>query len=268
MIGNEMQPVVNPRNTNQAGFTLVEGVVIAVVVLFFAFVGWWVWQKSTNDDTNNDKSASQVPITETGEGDKKSFFVTPETDEQKSSVPAATSDPQTEAVVAKLLQEQGQEKEYCSVFEKACFTYPGKWTLDNRSTSEREEVELTSQNGTHLLWRTHVSTPDCSEGEAAAIVNAYSGDMASSHHYEVYVGTKLLESTRFGLIDRQTVENNKSEYGTPRLGNMGTCLERFGPRFVSKQDASVKVVFSTLGIVTDETDKAVVHNIFKHFNYQ
>lgn len=230
--------------------------------LFVALlVGIFVWQ--SNETKPIARTSDNREVTQLHEGNDKAVFVTPEENEDQPIIDA-TNDPQTEAALA----AQAKEKEYCSSFEKACFTYPNSWTFTNSSTPEREIVELASPNGTRIAWETHVAmTPQtCEESAPHAFLTALSWVDNASSHARAYLGTELFKYKLIGLEGSD--EATKDDRGLYLLGDLGVCFEQYNLTFKSKQDSSVELAFRTKGTDLIHTaDIPILEQIFKTLHY-
>lgn len=48
------------HNTNQQGFSVLEGIVIALVIVLLALGGWWVWHQTKKDEPKPSSNGSQT----------------------------------------------------------------------------------------------------------------------------------------------------------------------------------------------------------------
>lgn len=209
-------------------------------------------------------------VTQTGDKESQTISITPENDEEIAASALINDDPQTEIALQAQLQERSKSEEYCSVFEKACFRYPNTWKLTDTSKDDGETVELVSPNGTRVLWQTNVSIADCQPTDSNAYVSTYEGGFPSGEYYSflTYVGHAAFEYRRLGLID---IDETLTAVGhsVPTLGDVGTCIEHFGPTFPSRQDRSVRIAFRTQGTdILNSDDLPIVKQILLSIDYQ
>lgn len=237
-------------------------VIIAAAAVMVLIVGAVVWQALKPDQP----AGKAVTIVDNGEGKEKTYYITPENDEQLATTPALTDDPLTEASVAEQIKVS---KEYCSKLEKACFSYPANWQAKDTSSASQEVFEITSPNGTKVLWQTDSPTStSCGPDEPNAYLSAINGEMADYKQRLLYLGNKVFEYRRLGLIGGDEVAINP-KYGTPQLGDMGTCIEQYGPSFTSTKQPATKIIFRTVGTdVLNADDIPLLEVIFKGYRYQ
>ncbi len=226
----------------QGGFSIVIIMVILLAIGVAGFVGWKVYDKSTQ---------------------KKVVVVSPQTTQTQAAQTAPKQNTDTVSTA--------QLKEYCSEVEKACFKYPADWTLkvnskysndpDNLAT---ESVTVTSPNSTAIGWRAPVEglgggcdyTPENEVYIDSLKANAQDKQLRI---VKTHVGTDPNNKVRIGYY--------KPEASTQpaTAGKTGDCIFYFTYRKGAVGQTPV-VMFYTNGY--NQKDEAATYQIFESLTYK
>lgn len=178
---------------------------------------------------------------------------------------APTNDPQAEkALLPKLVTQK-----YCSALEKACFTYPPTWTFKQVTSGiNKEEVRITSPDGTTILWQYDAPSQlsgSCNPGEQTAWVGFYASLPNPNPHHLYLMGVEYGNGDTHHLA---TVHLPKYDIYPP-LGDTGVCAKLYAPHFTSRQNDNILATLRTTGDEPlSEHDTPVVKEIIQSFTYQ
>lgn len=241
----------------------------AILLVVAVVAGFFIWRGQASDTKIKVSSTPDITIKTSEDGTRASYYVTPEGNGNPSSTPVLTDDPDSEAALERQRAAEAAGKEYCSAFEKACFKYPGDWKLTDSSSNGTETVRLVSPNGTRLLWQTHSPTPAaCSPSEKNGLVAAIAGQVPDYKQFLVFLDTEFFDHRRMGLATIATYPIDP-EYKTLKLGDIGTCIDGFGPRFTSERDPTITNTFATEGTdILNTDDVKTLETIFFSYKYQ